>query len=163
LTVLTAVLVAILFLAVGTAATLLLELMRQNGRMLLRLDALERRLDAAGIETESEPEGLPVGSLPRASACLISTVQLSGFRTSAAGVSVGSRERSRAGAGSDCIFGPGRLTASLSFSKGARHTHNDLRQVLFSLAGATVTRPAALGTLRDRGSVAEACWLAARS
>jgi hypothetical protein len=37
------------------------QLLRQNGRILLRLDALEQRLDE--LDSPPEPEGLPVGSL----------------------------------------------------------------------------------------------------
>jgi peroxiredoxin len=37
------------------------QLLRQNGRILLRLDALEQRLDE--LDSPLEPEGLPVGSL----------------------------------------------------------------------------------------------------
>jgi peroxiredoxin len=60
-----------LVLVVGllaTAALLLLNLVRQNGRLLLRVEALEARLEAAGIapapeEIPAESEaGLPVGA-----------------------------------------------------------------------------------------------------
>ena len=52
----------------ATAAMLLLNLVRQNGRLLLRIDALEARLDAAGIAPAPEQisaaseAGLPVGA-----------------------------------------------------------------------------------------------------
>jgi peroxiredoxin len=52
----------------ATAALLLLNLVRQNGRLLLRIEAVETRLDVAGIapapeQIGSEPEaGLPVGA-----------------------------------------------------------------------------------------------------
>jgi peroxiredoxin len=58
--------IIVALLAVGAA--LLLNLMRQNGRLLLRLEALEARVDAGGIPVlepaavERGSSGLPVGS-----------------------------------------------------------------------------------------------------
>lgn len=49
-----------LLLAVGTWIGY--QLVRQNGRILLRLDAIERRLAARPAERRREREGLPVGS-----------------------------------------------------------------------------------------------------
>jgi len=50
-----------LFVALG--AWLGFQLVRQNGRILLRLEAIERRLTARPTEPRREPEALPVGSL----------------------------------------------------------------------------------------------------
>lgn len=49
-----------LFVAVG--AWLGFQLVRQNGRILLRLEAIEQRLGARSPEPRREPAGLPVGS-----------------------------------------------------------------------------------------------------
>src|SRR5438094_10117598 len=38
------------------------QLLRQNGRILLRLDDLEKRLDELEFGSVDEPEGLPLGS-----------------------------------------------------------------------------------------------------
>src|SRR5258706_11204150 len=38
------------------------QLLRQNGRLLLRLDELEKRLDELEFGEGEEPKGLPVGS-----------------------------------------------------------------------------------------------------
>ena len=38
------------------------QLLRQNGRILLRLDELEKRLDVIEFGNEEEPQGLPLGS-----------------------------------------------------------------------------------------------------
>ena len=38
------------------------QLLRQNGRLLLRLEALEKRLDALEFGEDEPPTGLPVGS-----------------------------------------------------------------------------------------------------
>jgi hypothetical protein len=38
------------------------QLLRQNGRMLLRLDELDNRIDAIVFGNERKPEGLPLGS-----------------------------------------------------------------------------------------------------
>jgi len=52
--------------AVAAAIALVVQLFRQQGRMLLRLERLEQRLDALGApEGEVDPDALPVGtSLP---------------------------------------------------------------------------------------------------
>jgi peroxiredoxin len=60
--------VVLLAAGLGICGALLLNLLRQNGRLLLRIESLEGRLDGAGIaptldSTEQEEEaGLPVGS-----------------------------------------------------------------------------------------------------
>jgi peroxiredoxin/uncharacterized membrane protein YphA (DoxX/SURF4 family) len=60
--------VAVLLVVLAVQTWVLFNFARQNGRILLRLDALERRLDAAGLapdpnSVEQEPErGLPIGS-----------------------------------------------------------------------------------------------------
>ena len=83
MTIVFAVLFVVLFLAVGAVLVVVFELMSRYGRVLLRLDALEARLDEAGIATEALPESLPVGStvddfvLPDASGSFVS---LSDFR-----------------------------------------------------------------------------------
>src|ERR1043166_6921620 len=38
------------------------QLLRQNGRMLLRLDELEKRLNELEFGGDDEPQGLPIGS-----------------------------------------------------------------------------------------------------
>src|SRR5438876_9523366 len=38
------------------------QLLRQNGRMLLRLDELEKRLNELEFGETDQPEGLPIGS-----------------------------------------------------------------------------------------------------
>jgi peroxiredoxin len=66
---LTAGIAGVLLLALAAQTWMLLNFARQNGRVLLRLDALERRLDAAGVPAdpgvpvEESERGLPVGSL----------------------------------------------------------------------------------------------------
>src|SRR5436309_2767803 len=50
-----------LLIAVGT--WLGYQLVRQNGRILLRLETIERELGARSPAQPREPEGLPVGSL----------------------------------------------------------------------------------------------------
>jgi peroxiredoxin len=54
---------ALAWLALVTGAWLGWQLLRQNGRMLLRLDELERRLDALQFGDEERPTGLAIGSL----------------------------------------------------------------------------------------------------
>jgi len=49
-------------LAILTGCWLGWQLLRQNGRILLRLDALEQRLEELGFGGDDEPKGLPVGS-----------------------------------------------------------------------------------------------------
>src|SRR5262249_38579012 len=49
-----------LLLAVGT--WLVYQLVRQNGRILLRLEAIERRLGASSPARQRDPSGLPVGT-----------------------------------------------------------------------------------------------------
>ena len=55
-----------LLLALGVIAWLLVHLLGQNGRMLVRFDQIEAALENAGIDTEElqgeEVEGLPIGS-----------------------------------------------------------------------------------------------------
>ena len=83
MTIVFAVLFVVLFLALGAVLVVVFGLMRQNGRVLLRLDALEALLDEAGITTEWLPESVPVGStledfvLPDSSG---SSVSLADFR-----------------------------------------------------------------------------------
>ncbi|HWD85639.1 MAG TPA: MauE/DoxX family redox-associated membrane protein, partial [Solirubrobacteraceae bacterium] len=55
-----------LALTAAVAAVCMLGLLRQNGRLLLRVDELERRLDLAGVDVPAAPEppaaGLAIGS-----------------------------------------------------------------------------------------------------
>ena len=58
---------AVLALVVGAAGTFMLALLHQQGRLLLRLDELEARLDRSGVATVARPparpqQGLPVGA-----------------------------------------------------------------------------------------------------
>src|SRR5437016_13944397 len=48
---------------VGAGCWLGWQLLRQNGRMLLRLDELQKRLDEVEFGEESEPAGLSLDSL----------------------------------------------------------------------------------------------------
>src|SRR6266516_2181025 len=50
------------WILVGVGFWLGWQLLRQNGRILLRLDELEKRLDELEFSGADEPEGLPVGS-----------------------------------------------------------------------------------------------------
>jgi peroxiredoxin len=52
----------LVWLTIVIGAWLGWQLLRQNGRMLLRLDELEKRLDGLEFGTGEEPAGLPVGS-----------------------------------------------------------------------------------------------------
>ena len=49
-------------IAVFAGGWLAWQLLRQNGRILLRLDELEQRLDERELGGDAEPEGLPLGS-----------------------------------------------------------------------------------------------------
>ena len=55
--------VVLTWLAVGVVCWLVYQLMRQNGRLLVRIEALEQRLGQVGMAPEPDrPRGLPVGS-----------------------------------------------------------------------------------------------------
>ena len=54
---------AIAWIAVLVLCWLGWQLLRQNGRLLLRLEALEQRLDELEFGDAETPEGLPVGSV----------------------------------------------------------------------------------------------------
>src|SRR5437764_4211653 len=54
---------ALAWAAILVGALLGWQLLRQNGRLLLRLDELEKRLDALEFGESAEPAGLPVGSV----------------------------------------------------------------------------------------------------
>jgi peroxiredoxin len=55
--------IALLWVALPGAFWLGWQLLRQNGRILLRLDELEKRLNEIEFGDESEPEGLPLDSV----------------------------------------------------------------------------------------------------
>ena len=62
-----AVVIALVLIAVMVALACYMgyQLLLQHGRLLLRLEALEHRLEASGIApAPGEPQGLPVGSMP---------------------------------------------------------------------------------------------------
>ena len=55
--------VVLTWLLVGVVCWLVYQLMRQNGRLLVRIEALEQRLGQVGMAPEPDrPRGLPVGS-----------------------------------------------------------------------------------------------------
>src|SRR2546426_5640298 len=54
--------VGLLCVLVGLGVWLGWQLLRQNGRILLRLDELEKRLDELELGEPEEPAGLPIGS-----------------------------------------------------------------------------------------------------
>jgi hypothetical protein len=54
--------VALAWLAVLVVGWLGCQLLRQNGRILLRLDEAEKRLNELELGAQDEPEGLPVGT-----------------------------------------------------------------------------------------------------
>src|SRR6266496_2480668 len=56
------VLLTFAWLAILVGGWLGWQLLRQNGRILLRLDELEKRLNELEFGGADEPEGLPVGS-----------------------------------------------------------------------------------------------------
>src|SRR6516162_7105758 len=50
------------WLAIFAGAWLCWQLLRQNGRLLLRLEELEKRLDTLEFGEDNQPTGLPVGA-----------------------------------------------------------------------------------------------------
>ena len=56
------IIVALAWLLIGVGGWLGWQLLRQNGRMLLRLDELEKRLKELEFGETDQPEGLPIGS-----------------------------------------------------------------------------------------------------
>src|SRR5262245_24253455 len=50
------------WLLLGVGAWMGYQLVRQNGRILLRLEAIEQRLGARPPEQRREPQGLPIGT-----------------------------------------------------------------------------------------------------
>ena len=61
MTLLFGIIVPWLLIAVGT--WLGYQLVQQNGRILLRLEPIERQLTARALAQRSEPAGLPVGTI----------------------------------------------------------------------------------------------------
>ena len=79
------------------------QLLRQNGRLLLRLEELEKRLDELEFGGGQEPVGLPIGSDARHLSCRISPASASRSRNTEDNLCCSSSSIPPAGfAGSSC-------------------------------------------------------------